>query len=1078
MSLVINTNLGSLNAQRQLERNQTSLDNATERLVSGKRINSAGDDAAGLAISNKMTSQIRGLNQAVRNANDGISLLQTAEGALDESTSILQRMRELSIQSASGTYSDQNRAMLDAEFQQLSKELTRIAETTSFNGQTLLDGSKDNIELQIGANANEVIEVGLEAMDASSLGLAGVSGDLVGAQLNIDSDTGKLAVNLSHSVNINGHSIGSMAEGSTVQSLVDRINNDIGDVSASTVLDMTASSVGAGVLSGGDALTFKVFDLDGSQVTYSISNTTDLADLADAITTKTAGRLNATITDEGKLNVVSDSASTVLVQDSTAGVASGIDTGSIEDPGIANIIDGLKSFWVSEAETRITDFFGLTGSGNIELNLFTDAQYGQLASVSFTMVNPATGQALDLNLNIDLADYGNVTMPDGDNGGLFSLDRVIAHEMVHAVMAVTMDITKAGDGLRISDDKDPFPGWFTEGMAELIHGADDRVNQEITYIDTEAELQTLFDETKAHGSPSSPGGYSVAYLAAKMLQDDIYSNNTDGVKLLFDRLELGDSLDEAIISLNGSGQTQFANLADFETHFRANGYEYLTSAASGVTSTLALGNADTGSIAGTDYSGVVALNATDVFANNAGSGPAADFTLVIPDEYSGNYFTADAQLVLTSDSGDPITVTKSATGTDQNLLNFGFSEVSGAGQLLGQALNETAQKAELAVNDLIINGVSVAPVESDAGLMAKVQAINDVSDETGVIASIAAEESFGLNDDSTTAYATTGGAISSAGGVLGFNGVGFNVAAGATASDIAAQVNGTTTSHGVTAYADDAGQLHFFSESVINLGGAVATELVGSYGLSDTGAAGTGSVRINATEISLSDIDNAKTMLDEINAAAGNTGVVAEIDDNGQLQLASTAAIKISLGDTNGLQTLNAMGISFGVNGDENLADSDSDGLLGDEVFTLQSRIRLDSRNDASISIDVTAAGYAATGLVDMNASESVSGSSLSSQGITTQSDANKAIISIDHALDQIDTVRADIGAVINRLDFSISNLANISENTAGARSQIVDADFAKESASLSRTQVLRQAASAMLAQANAAPQQVLSLLR
>ena len=171
MPLMINSNIASLNAQRQLTSAGAELDQASERLSSGKRINSAGDDAAGLSIANRFTSQIRGLDQAVRNANDGISLIQTAEGALDESTNILQRMRELSVQSSNGIYSDSDRATLDAEVQQLVAELDRISETTSFNGQKILDGSQGSIELQVGSEANETISFEIAAVNSSSLGL-------------------------------------------------------------------------------------------------------------------------------------------------------------------------------------------------------------------------------------------------------------------------------------------------------------------------------------------------------------------------------------------------------------------------------------------------------------------------------------------------------------------------------------------------------------------------------------------------------------------------------------------------------------------------------------------------------------------------------------------------------------------------------------------------------------------------------------------------------------------------------------------------------------------------------------------
>src|SRR4051812_9727774 len=132
MALVINTNTASINTQRQLMNSGTALDQATQRLSSGQRINSAKDDAAGLAISNRMTSQIRGLDQAVRNANDGVSMIQTADGALTQTTNILQRMRELAVQSSNGIYNDADRGTLNAESEQLKQELDRIANTTSF----------------------------------------------------------------------------------------------------------------------------------------------------------------------------------------------------------------------------------------------------------------------------------------------------------------------------------------------------------------------------------------------------------------------------------------------------------------------------------------------------------------------------------------------------------------------------------------------------------------------------------------------------------------------------------------------------------------------------------------------------------------------------------------------------------------------------------------------------------------------------------------------------------------------------------------------------------------------------------
>lgn len=169
MALTVNTNIASLNTQRNLNASAKSLDTSLQRLSTGSRINSAKDDAAGLQISNRLTSQVNGLGVAVRNANDGISLAQTAEGALQQSTNILQRMRDISLQSANGSNSSSERGALDGELKQLQKELDRISNTTTFGGRKLLDGKFGTASFQVGASANESISVSLASASASSL---------------------------------------------------------------------------------------------------------------------------------------------------------------------------------------------------------------------------------------------------------------------------------------------------------------------------------------------------------------------------------------------------------------------------------------------------------------------------------------------------------------------------------------------------------------------------------------------------------------------------------------------------------------------------------------------------------------------------------------------------------------------------------------------------------------------------------------------------------------------------------------------------------------------------------------------
>ncbi len=179
MALTVNSNVASLNGQHNLLRSQGSLNTSMHRLSSGLRINSAKDDAAGLAISDRMTAQIKGMNQAARNANDGISLAQTAEGAMQETTNILQRMRELSVQAANDTNTSADRTSINTEMQQLTKELSRIASATEFNGQKLINGKATQHVFQVGANDGDTITVSMQSkkfnMTAAGLSLGGLS---------------------------------------------------------------------------------------------------------------------------------------------------------------------------------------------------------------------------------------------------------------------------------------------------------------------------------------------------------------------------------------------------------------------------------------------------------------------------------------------------------------------------------------------------------------------------------------------------------------------------------------------------------------------------------------------------------------------------------------------------------------------------------------------------------------------------------------------------------------------------------------------------------------------------------------
>ena len=316
MALVISTNVASINAQRQLMNSGNALDRATERLSSGNRINSAKDDAAGLAIGNRMTSQVRGLDRAISNANDGVSMIQTAEGALQESTNILQRMRELSVQSANGIYNDADRQTLNAEVQQLKSELDRIAQTTSFNGRALLDGSLGTTSLQVGALQNQTIDVKIGSFSTNSLG--GSAGDVVG-----ESATGLAALNAFTAADadttlyVNDVALSSLADadaGATLNEKLASINADLDGkgATASALVSSQGNSIGSGVLiAGTDTLTLAVVDGDGNSQSYVISGTNNMGELVDKINNTTG--ISASLSEDGNLVLSQESVVSITV---------------------------------------------------------------------------------------------------------------------------------------------------------------------------------------------------------------------------------------------------------------------------------------------------------------------------------------------------------------------------------------------------------------------------------------------------------------------------------------------------------------------------------------------------------------------------------------------------------------------------------------------------------------------------------------------------------------------------------------------------------------------------------------------
>ena len=336
MALTIATNVASLNARRNLSRSSMSLSTAMERLSSGLRVNSAKDDAAGLAISNRMTSQIRGLNQAARNSNDAISLAQTAEGAMQESTSILQRIRDLAVQSANDTNSATDRANLQKEVAQLQQELDRIALTTRFNGKDLLDGTFTAQTFHIGAFSNDNLTFSIGNASASTIGAQRVNTDgtlnnaqAAGATLPTNPVQANEALTIT---GVTGSTVITVAGGSSANTIADQVN------AATAGTGVTADAISQATLSQLSAAGTVQFELSGlapAQISANVAAAGDLTPLADAINAvaSTTGITATLSSNRGALTLISREGYDIGIEDFTLAANETIDVQGLDAAG-------------------------------------------------------------------------------------------------------------------------------------------------------------------------------------------------------------------------------------------------------------------------------------------------------------------------------------------------------------------------------------------------------------------------------------------------------------------------------------------------------------------------------------------------------------------------------------------------------------------------------------------------------------------------------------------------------------------------------------------------------------------------
>ena len=1167
---VINTNTASINAHFNLNKVNQEMEKAMEQLSSGNRINSAADDAAGLSIATRMESQVRGLNQAMRNAADGQSMVDTAEGAMGEMTNMLQRMRELSLQAANGSNNDVDRSALNSEVDQLKAEIDRIVSTTTFNGKSLLDGEM-NSTLQIGVNAGETLDFNISNMSTAALGslsgaapasgitsaqFSGVAAESTVTQLRFDGTdtyTFELSMDLGNTTganNVNGMD--------TFEISASVAGNDASDVTAAinAAIRDTVTAANGGQEAPGNAARFVNVTSVGSVVTIEnmFGGDISVGRVGDKHISEGGGKIAYTsINADDNANNPSDN--TVLGSNETRKVSF---TNGGGDAGAG--VSGTAEVQALNVLTNLGAIEGQFSTGALKLTigeyeLFADASADTnaadlLASIDAHADNTATLAAMDAD--------GIALAAAADSGGTANALLTVSWTEVGDQRAVTLsNVTEAvsatEDTAGVNEvstlanfDRVTFSGLdvradkytFTDGtaalevemtgvpsmskLANLLNDAAVEANLEVTF--SEDATGVLMAKANTPGTLADP--FSGAVETDFVLTQGV--TNEVAVATVAD-LDLTNENDYTI-SVTGRGSVEFAaatyaTLDDMITALNGNAtfqdFELEASAdADGdlvITSTSGQDEAIGVAVGGGDLI-LDAVKAIEGGADIDVEGPAYTLGSVTKEYVDGS----DTDLTLAAAEVqtfalDDVTVAhfSEMVGTGMslsiggqtltvNLQNWIDSQNNGQNLAdvddLAQAIQDAAgygsmdwevtsdgtdtlsftwKEAGPVTGEISIDGLYAPLVMSDAaaaGGTPGVDAVPGNEDLAGAIMTISPDRADSYS------FALDGNAIS-----YTFDGTANGLENFAT--HIANTLNGADGAGSWTAEAsngtieiaklDAAGfSLTGFSSvgsgrlSVANWDGQAPSNGEAMVILDDTrvdtSATTEGAGFATETKVSMTFDANdiySFNITDGVATAVINsvgTGTEAGSGDIGDLAVAIETALQRS-----GLHT--AVSVELGA--DEN-----------ELILTHSLGSRLDITNFKSEKSGVAEVrgvantdGYAKF-LDDGGSVEDLA--RVSEINLGTADGAESALDIIDRALEDITAQRATLGAISNRLDHTISNLGNIVVNTEASQSRIEDADFAKVTGDLTKAQIMSQAATAMLAQANASKQGVLSLLQ
>lgn len=994
---VINTNVSALVAQEALGVNAKKLSQAMERLSTGSKVNSAKDDAAGLAIATRMDTQVRGLSMAIRNANDGISLLQTTEGAMEEITSMLQRMRELSLQSSSAVNNAQDRSALDAEVQQLKAEIDRISATTTFNNQKVLDGSMAGKRLQIGQDSGQVLEFSLASMASADIGKTALTNSSLAT--TAASASGKPAIETvaqlaffgddSYTFKVDGTSVtGSVVSGSPA-AIVDNINNALKAAGK--------TSISASLVNGAVELRNKLGGNIGVTNFSSVGN------------------------GKATFNVVSGGGTTTILDDTSAITQSGAAVGS------AASTTGVTLSLANTANAN-------AGTYTMKVNgVLVDILKGDNDAAIQTKLKTALGSGYDVFIAAD-------TIVDNTNSGDFALAAGYASVASGSAAADKFVSGTTTFGTALAS------GGFNLGAGKfVIWSGSSNVPVNIT------EFQAT-DGTPAgvKGTIRAVGGASEAILV------DGTNQFTVSEVLVAD----GPSTD---ISLAFSSTT-----SDYDILLDGKSFTILAS-------DLAAGTAASELI-----DDINAVTTADAMNANTGAAVATTAGGTASTSVAAGGLNSLGSTNVTAATTTANGATKVAYEIVQNGSTLSIKKLASYGDLVVKLDESTGKNGAKATDEVAASAASFttngAKGQVDAGTTVSLNATGTALFQT--TASTPTNMSLEFSGDATYTFSLTNKA-----GTGQFSTLVNAAVAGGSVSSMISTINNLTASTGITASADPN-----------NSRGVILTRTDGKKIQLDSFTS-TGNATVLATPSAGQ--GTAKLLNDDSNSVqASATAAGAATATVAKMTFSATDKVSFKVSDGRTTALVRAISTTTGTaQGDDLLAEINS-ALAGSDITATKNvvggKTEITLTNSLGGKVDVigfqsdgtsTATFAPNTGqgvavILDDNGGASASGKSIADIDIATSSSSDQALGVIDNALQQVSDERAKLGSLQNRLSHTVSNLTNIVTNTEASRSRIVDTDYAAETSSLAKAQIIQQAATAMLAQANQSAQSVLSLLQ